>query len=293
MSNLFKLILDENKLLKIKFNKKNTEYIKNFYRNSFYQSSFGQYQKKYSKEEVISILARDKIYEYFIKKKKNNGAKLLDIGCGEGFTTKFFHEKKYDCYAADFSKFGILSQNKKLLPKIKFYQGDIVEDEYFKDTKFDIIIANGILEHVIDLNKFLKKIRKKLNKNGIFFVNVPNEYNIIQREYLKINQIKKDKAPWYGPPVHLRYFSPDSLKRTLEKKGFLLKEIISDYPIDQFLLSKNSDYYKNKKFGKVAHAIRVKFICLASKNIENYIEYSKALLNLGMGRNLISYFVKK
>ena len=66
MSNLFKLILDENKLLKIKFNKKNTEYIKNFYRNSFYQSSFGQYQKKYSKEEVISILARDKIYEYFI-----------------------------------------------------------------------------------------------------------------------------------------------------------------------------------------------------------------------------------
>ena len=52
-----------------------------------------------------------------------------------------------------------MSQNKKLLPKIKFYQGDIVEDEYFKDTKFDIIIANGILEHVIDLNKFLKKIK--------------------------------------------------------------------------------------------------------------------------------------
>ena len=48
MPDLFKLILDKNSLLKIKFNKKNTKYIKKFYKNSFYQNNFGQYQKKYS-----------------------------------------------------------------------------------------------------------------------------------------------------------------------------------------------------------------------------------------------------
>ena len=131
--------------MKIKSNKKITDYIKKFYKNSFYQKNFGQYQKSYSKAEINAILARDKIYHYFIKKSKKRVKKILDIGCGEGFTTNFFLKKKYDCYAADFSIHGISSQNKSILSKIKFYQGDILNDKFLKILNFDAIIANGIL----------------------------------------------------------------------------------------------------------------------------------------------------
>ena len=294
MKKNFKLFSDKNSLLKIKSNKKSLDYIKNFYKNSFYQKSFGQYEKNYSKAEINAILVRDKIYHHFIKKSKKRVKKILDIGCGEGFTTNFFLKKNYDCYAADFSIHGISSQNKPILSKIKFYQGDILEDNYFEKIKFDAIVANGILEHVIDPQKFILKMREKLKKKGMLFINVPNEYNTIQNEYMKLNSIKKKtKVPWYSPPVHLSYFSKESLIKTLHKNGFRVKEILSDYPIDQFLLSKQSDYYKNKKFGKIAYSIRVNFTNLASKNLENYINYSKALLNLGFGRNLISYFEKK
>ena len=88
-------------------------------------------------------------------------------------------------------------------------------------------------------------MREKLVKKGMLFINVPNEFNIIQNEYMKLNSIKK-QAPWYSPPVHLSYFSKESLINTLHSNGFRVKEILSDYPIDQFLLSKQSDYYKNK-----------------------------------------------
>ena len=87
-----------------------------------------------------------KIYHYFIKKSKKRVKKILDISCGEVLLQIF--PKKYDCYAADFSIHGISSQNKSILSKIKFYQGDILNDKYFENIKFDAIIANGILEHV-------------------------------------------------------------------------------------------------------------------------------------------------
>ena len=70
MKKYFKLFSDKNSLLKIKSNKKISDYIKKFYKNSFYQKNFGQYQKSYSKAEINAILARDKIYHYFIKKVK-------------------------------------------------------------------------------------------------------------------------------------------------------------------------------------------------------------------------------
>ena len=65
MKKNFQLFLDKNSLLKIKSNKNSLDYIKNFYKNSFYQKNFGQYQKKYSKAEINAILVRDKIYHYF------------------------------------------------------------------------------------------------------------------------------------------------------------------------------------------------------------------------------------
>ena len=82
-------------------------------------------------------------------------------------------------------------QNKSILSKIKFYQGDILNDKYFENIKFDAIIANGILEHVVDPQKFILKMREKLVKKGMLFINVPNEFNIIQNEYMKLNSIKK------------------------------------------------------------------------------------------------------
>ena len=40
--------------------------------------------------------------------------------------------------------------------------------------KFDIITAFDVIEHVLDPLNFLRKLKKKLKKNGIIFVYTPN-----------------------------------------------------------------------------------------------------------------------
>ena len=62
-----------------------------------------------------------------------------------------------------------------MLKKIEFVNCDIIKDDFFLGKKFDIIFLINVAEHVSNFNILIKKIYKKLNKNGILIVRVPNE----------------------------------------------------------------------------------------------------------------------
>lgn len=111
--------------------------------------------------------------------KKNNVKTVLDCGCGscgpmikmldEGFKVKGF----------DFSE-KMINQGKKELEKANYdpdliYQIDL-EDEFIKsDEKFDAVVALGVFPHLLDENKVLLNLRKKLNKNGLIFIEFRND----------------------------------------------------------------------------------------------------------------------
>jgi len=72
--------------------------------------------------------------------------------------------------------------------------------------------------------------------------------------------------------------------------GLEIVSLQADYPIEQFLLNENSNYWKDKSLGKAAHKVRV--TCenyLAEKNIERFIDYCEAAADLEFGRGLIAY----
>ena len=72
---------------------------------------------------------------------------------------------------------------------------------------------------------------------------------------------------------------------------------MSDFPIDLFLLNKNTNYYKNKLFGKIANDIRNTFYSILrdKKNIKlnDYIQFCESLSKIGLGRTLLACFKKK
>ena len=119
----------------------------------------------------------DYVYSIF----KHNTGSLLDIGCNDGFFMrnydwKFENMVGIDIYNInDFTK-GKFKQNMDFFTKngrIK-YLNAFFEDYKFEE-QFDFIYAGDIVEHVLDVRKFLDKLYSLIKSEGSFCIATPND----------------------------------------------------------------------------------------------------------------------
>lgn len=118
------------------------------------------------------LLARNKIIEIikdFNFNFKEN--KLLEIGCGNGFSTNYFREKlNSKCFGCDISRVAIEYADSKY-SEIKFFIQNI-KNEINILEKFDIIIFSDILWYIFDdIETCIKNAINRLRKNGIIIFN--------------------------------------------------------------------------------------------------------------------------
>jgi len=81
------------------------------------------------------------------------------------------------------------------------------------EENFDLLSAFEIIEHLYDPSAFFKKACGLLKPGGYFFLTTLNI------EGFDI-QLLWDNSRCFIPPVHLNFFTPDSLSGLLEKSGF-------------------------------------------------------------------------
>jgi len=100
-------------------------------------------------------------------------AKILDLGCdtGELIIKRVKKIKKTEIWGIDIRRKAILA-SKKL--GIKAIEGDIEKGLPFKDNFFDIVSANQIIEHLIDVDKFVKEINRVLKPKGYIVLSTEN-----------------------------------------------------------------------------------------------------------------------
>lgn len=141
------------------------------------------------------------------------GESFLDVGCGVGGAA-------YTAHLAGFKSTGIdldnraLEEASKRFPECSFLYYQI--QQFAKEEKqFDLIYASEIIEHVPDVNSFVKTLAQLTKHNGHLFITTPK----VSRKML-INA--RDFVEWnlVGPPEHLFYFTQLNLKKLLEKNGF-------------------------------------------------------------------------
>ena len=99
------------------------------------------------------------------------GEKILDIGCGTGLIGEQIKNKGNDVYGIDISKGAVANAKKR---GVKAKAGDTNREIPFKNNYFDGIILGEIIEHIMDTDDFLKKIKKKLKKKGYIIITTPN-----------------------------------------------------------------------------------------------------------------------
>ena len=140
---------------------------------------------KYIKENIINN------FKLKNKSKPLSGIKILDIGCGGGLLSEPMSRMGANVTGIDASdkniKIAKLHSKKNKL-KINYLCSS--PEKLKIEKKFDVILNMEIVEHVEDLNFFLKSCSNLLKKNGIMFIATINKtlksyaFAIVGAEYI-------------------------------------------------------------------------------------------------------------
>ena len=140
----------------------------------------------YIKEKLISHFKRDSS-----KKKPLEKLKILDIGCGGGLLCEPLCKLGGVMTGIDASKSNIevaKLHSKKMNLKIQYIH--CPPENLNLKNEFDVILNMEVVEHVSDVNLFIKNCSKLIKKNGIMFVATLNQnlksyvFAILGAEYI-------------------------------------------------------------------------------------------------------------
>ena len=180
---------------------------------------FNPIRISYIKENII------KTFKLNQKKSPLKNIKVLDIGCGGGLLAEPMCRLGAKVTAIEASEKNInvakLHAKKNNL-KINYI---CTSPEKLKnDNKFDVILNMEIVEHVEDINFFLRSCSKLLKKNGIMFVATLNKslksyiFAIVGAEYI---------LRWLPIGTHEweKFVNPDDLIKILKINNIKLDRI--------------------------------------------------------------------
>ena len=161
-----------------------------------------------------------------------SSAKILDIGCGFCYLTKFLKLQQLDVAGIDFF-YGDIPAVRCEKSGIPFFQLNIEVDDFpFEKDAFDVILFGEVLEH-LNYSPItpLKKIRKALKKGGKLVITTPNALSLINvfkllaghnlypdlKEFCQEPIYYKGKSFFYR---HNRLYTIKELRELTSQSGF-------------------------------------------------------------------------
>jgi len=144
--------------------------------------------------------------------------RLLDVGCGEGTLLFAAVERGWKAEGTEIASVMVHHIREKF--GLTVHQG-VLEDLELPLCSFDAIIMNHVLEHVSDPRITLEKIAELLSPGGVVRIEVPNLASLSNRwkNFQSRFGLKKNLWKHYSPDHHFWFFTPRTLKATLEEAG--------------------------------------------------------------------------
>jgi 2-polyprenyl-3-methyl-5-hydroxy-6-metoxy-1,4-benzoquinol methylase len=167
-----------------------------------------------------NYLNKEKLFRSFFKpilkfiRKNIPDGKLLEIGSSVGFLLEEAIKYGYQVEGIELNKKAVEYCSNKGITIHNCY----LKECLFKEGKYDIVVMSHVLEHITDLNDFLKEINRILSPGGFIVLSQPTYVGLIA----KLSGIK-----WYGwvPKDHVWHFTPENISSVLKQNGFMVKAI--------------------------------------------------------------------
>lgn len=117
----------------------------------------------------------------YVLKYVEEGARILDVGCGTGTHSKLLSKLGHECVGIDPSSAMIKIANKDNNTDAKFYHSTI--QDFSDDESFDVCISLfNVINHVMtlqDLQVFFKNVLLNLEIDGLFIFDCFNDIAVI------------------------------------------------------------------------------------------------------------------
>jgi len=177
--------------------KENDTFVLNGFKHNSCKDCDGVYVSPRLKDECLEKLYNDEYYSQiyiesmipaFETRKKLIGqskfkqvlqyskktGRVLDIGCGIGEVIDVFKDNGWDCHTIEVNPAAIRwLKTRNIHPFVGPF------NQYPVQEKFDVIMAWGVVEHVVDPIDFLKKVFSQLNPGGVFVSEVPSGQSLL------------------------------------------------------------------------------------------------------------------
>lgn len=137
------------------------------------------------------------------------GSTLLDVGAGECHYGNALLEKNNNLS---------ITAIDLIVPKktgaIDYHQADLEKPiRFLEDSSFDTVFAFDIIEHVNNYKQLIKEMYRVSKKGAILIGSVPHDDDAFLPAYNLTFKHRSDIT-------HKRYYTPKTLKATLEEAGF-------------------------------------------------------------------------
>lgn len=267
------------------------EELQAFYADQYYQEEKGIYRAEYPSEELDYFRVKTSQFAACVAELRGTDqpGSLLDVGCGEGFALQQFAVRGWEVSGIDFSSAGLEAMNPAMVDRCEFGDVfDLLDQRIDAGDAYDVVWLKHVLEHVVDPLGLLRKLRELTRPGGLLVVTVPNDFSALQ-------QLLWDKGViserfWIALPDHLSYFDTESLANAAEHCGWTVRDLLSDFPIDLFLLHEGSNYQRDRDVGPSAHQARLAFEnMLGTVPHEKVNAMYRAMAQVGVGRSLTAF----
>ena len=180
---------------------------------------FNPIRISYIKENIIST------FKLINKEKPLHKVKILDIGCGGGLLSEPMSRLGAEVFGIDASEKNInIAKLHAKKNNLNINYSCTSPEKFNTKIKFDVILNMEIIEHVENIDFFLKSCAKLLKKNGIMFVATLNKtlksylFAIVGAEYI---------LRWLPIGTHEweKFVKPDDLISILRKHNLKMESI--------------------------------------------------------------------
>jgi 2-polyprenyl-3-methyl-5-hydroxy-6-metoxy-1,4-benzoquinol methylase len=226
----------------------------------------------------LSIERGKFVYSIVNQKVNSNNLSVLDLGSGEGGTSKVFSQNNF-VISLDISLIRLHRQDQtvnsaegipseeiessseksstinkdRLLPSLEVTKINCVNGSAlqlpFSNHSFDLIIIQDVIEHLTNVSDLYSEVKRLLKSNGTIYLSTPNKYSIFNfitdphfglpfLSLLKRESIKK---------YFLKYFRKDDYNRTDIAQLFSLSELINLFK-DDFNISLHTKFSVQELF---------------------------------------------